>query len=81
MTDSELLEELLAATRELEIEVVWKEGDFAGGFCRLKGRHLLVLSPSLPVNTKIDVICQGLARMDLSSVFLRPAIRQRIESI
>ncbi|HLV01146.1 MAG TPA: hypothetical protein VKZ59_07765 [Acidobacteriota bacterium] len=80
MDDSELLEELLGATRELGVEILWKEGDFASGFCRLKDRRLLVLNPSLPVAKKIEIICQGLARIDHSRIFLRPAIRQRIET-
>ena len=80
MNDSELLEELLKATEELGIEVLWKDGDFKGGFCRIKDRQLLVISPSLPLASKIDLICRGLARLDHSRVFLRPAIRRRIET-
>lgn len=80
MKNTELLEKLEEVVNRLRIELRWDEGEFAGGICRLRDRRIFLINRSLPNFEKISVLCRGLAQLDISSIFIPPAIRARIES-
>jgi len=80
MTEDKILQQLHALVAGLGISCRRSEGDFQGGICRLKGRRFLILNHRLPPSLEIDILCHELAQLDLSNVYLVPALRRQIES-
>ena len=53
--------------------------DGVGGFCKLDQEPIIVLSTSSSRKQRIDIFLGALKRIDTSTVFLPPAIRDLIE--
>jgi hypothetical protein len=79
VTDEELLESLQALTDRLGIRLLRKKGDFEGGIYRLRDQKVFLINTSLSTTEKINIFCKELACLDLSSVFVLPALREMIE--
>jgi len=79
MKDAELIARLSEIAVRLEIDVRLVPGEFSGGSCLLRGRKVLLLNSSMPARRMVEVLCRELAREDLSSVFVLPAVRDLIE--
>ena len=79
MKDAELLEQLEEIVRQLGIELVWDDGEFRGGICRVEGRQLFLMNRILPSSQKVEILCRELSSLDLSQIFILPRVRQRIE--
>ena len=79
MKDAELLEQLEEIVRQLGIELVWDDGEFRGGICRVEGRQLFLMNRILPSSQKVEILCCELSSLDLSQIFILPRVRQRIE--
>jgi hypothetical protein len=78
MKDGELLERLTEVAQKLDIELRWDDGDFAGGYCRLGNRGVILMNRSLPTTRQVDILSRGLCDLDLSNVFMLPVVRRRI---
>ena len=55
----------------------------ASGLCRVRGRPVLVLSASEPIEARIDAVADALRRHGgalLEERFLPPALRERLEA-
>ncbi len=78
MKDTEVLSNLEEITRQLGLELRWEDGHFASGNCRLENRMMFIINSSLPTFQKIEVLCRELSRFDLSQIFIRPDLRDRI---
>ena len=81
MDESAFLRELEELAQSLGIDVRYenfkREGGFtSGGLCRLKGRYLLILHSKAATRDKIDALAAALHRFDLSSVYLKPGVRE-----
>ncbi len=79
MSEAKMLEELTAMIEALGIELRLGAGDFAGGLCRIEGHPVFLLNQTLPTSSRVQVLCRGLSRLDLSRIYLLPAIRSRLE--
>ncbi len=79
MKDTEVLSKLEEIARQLGLELRWEDGHFAGGICRLESRVLFIINSSLPTFQKVEVLCRELSRFDLSQIFIRPDLRDRIQ--
>ena len=79
VTDEELLENLQALTDRLGIRILKKKGDFEGGLYRLRDQTVFLINTSQSTAEKIRLFCRELACLDLSSVFVLPALREKIE--
>ncbi len=71
-----LLEELIA---QMGITLRYEKGDFKGGLCRVGEQRIMILHKALHPSQKIRIMCQELARLDLSQVFIPPKLRDLIE--
>jgi hypothetical protein len=75
--------EELAESLEIEVrhEPIKKEGAFyPGGLCRLEGKYILILNPRATTRDKIQALAKAVNRFDLSQVYLRPGLREFLES-
>ena len=79
MSEAKMLEELEAVVEALGIELRLAAGEFAGGLCRVYGRPVLLLNRKLPTSRRVQVLCRGLSGLDLSGIYLLPAVRSRLE--
>lgn len=79
MSDAELLTELETVMQELGIELRLENGEFNGGLCRIGGRPVFLLNRKLPPARRLQILCHHLSRLDLSTVYLLPAVRDRLE--
>ena len=76
MDDALALSELEELVAKLGIEVRQEDLPGAGGLCQVRGKWILFVSSGLSVSEQVDVIARALGGMDLSSVYVRPALRQ-----
>ena len=74
----ELLIHLEALARQLEIEVRYEAVPGAGGLARYQGRQCFIINCFLSASEKTDILVQAFRKMDLGSMFLKPAIRKAI---
>jgi hypothetical protein len=51
-----------------------------GGLCRVQGRPLIMMDASLPVADRISVLARALSAFDVSSIYVPPLVRARIEA-
>lgn len=79
MSDAELLEELENVMQELGIELRLENGEFNGGLCRIGERPVFLLNRKLPPARRLQILCHYLSRLDLSTLYLLPAVRDRLE--
>ncbi len=71
-----LFEEL---AERLNIELVLGTGDFIGGLCTLKDQKYLVVNKKQPMDFRLRVLAKEFNLMDVSDVYLVPALREYIE--
>lgn len=79
MKEEEILSGLEKVFESLQIEVRYEKGDFAGGYCILKDKPMVIVQNNLQAAQKIKILARELAQMDLQNVFLLPALREAID--
>lgn len=79
MTKKDLLSHLEAVAKQAGVKVIYDELQGAGGLCRCKDRHYLILNTRLSQNQKIDLIAKGLANFNLTGIPLLPEARILLE--
>ena len=75
-----LLNELEEVASRLGLTIILDKGPFTGGACILEGEELIVLNKSTPLEQRIRLLAEALARKDLSGIFLKPAVRLMLEN-
>lgn len=75
----ELLGELERLAGRLDIELRPGNGEFNGGICSIHGKKVFIVNTQLTTQQTVQIFCRELSRLDLSGVFVLPAIRQRLE--
>ncbi|HIG56609.1 MAG TPA: hypothetical protein EYQ18_22035 [Candidatus Handelsmanbacteria bacterium] len=80
MDDSILLQELETLAEDLGIEVRYDAFEGRGGLCRYGGKTYLIASDELNVGEKVNLFCRALSRLSLDAVFIRPQVREKIET-
>ena len=78
MTDREILEKLEELLIRLDIDLVREQGEFSGGLCRVGEENRFILNRTLPLSRQIGILCRDLATVDLSQVYVLPALRAMI---
>jgi len=71
--------ELEALFEKLGYTVVSGKGDFQDGTCLLENEKKLVINVYTPLDLQLDFMLEVLSRMDLSNVFVLPAIRELLD--
>lgn len=74
-----LWNELLGILHQLEIEIRWEAGEFGGGLYSCRGVRRFLLNQGSPREWQINIICRDLSRLDLSQLYISPAVRGYIE--
>jgi hypothetical protein len=79
------LEDLKEAANKLSIEVVTDslfdpEVMIQSGYCKAKGKKMIILDNLLSIEEQNEVILQTLKKFDMEDIYLPSWIRERIES-
>ncbi len=80
MNETALLQELEALAEELAVEVRYDILEGSGGLCRYGGKTYLILSRELNTAEKLHVFAHALSRLSLDAIFVRPQVREFIET-
>ena len=78
-------EELIVMFEELadrlNVKLVQDKGDFAGGSCLLREENFIVVNKRKPLEQRLKVLAREFGKINLTDVYLVPALRSYIESI
>jgi|AP95_1055475.scaffolds.fasta_scaffold02518_8 hypothetical protein len=75
-----LLTELEDLAADLAVDIRFEELESAGGLCRYGGRTCLLVNRRLSVLERVDLISTELASLPLEDIFIRPRLRELLES-
>lgn len=64
---------------EVSINLVFEEGDFRTGFCKVNGQSYIFINKNITKELKVNNIIKALKEADLSNIFIKPAIRELLE--
>jgi hypothetical protein len=82
MNDQRILEELLALLQQGKVQIRQDAlGGSGGGLCTVQGKKIFFLDTQAPTDMMIQMCAEALPDvLDIESVYIRPQIRQLIES-
>jgi len=80
-----VLGHLEALAEQLGVEIRYEpmEGETVlspGGMCRIRGAQVIIVNSKSPPGDQIHTLVKALRRLDLSRIYLRPGIRDLLES-
>ena len=64
----------------LEVKIIHDKGNFKGGYCLLEKEKIIVINKLKPLEQRIRALAQAFSRLDISTIYLKPAIRDIIDS-
>lgn len=84
MDDHIALDQLEALAYSLGVEVRYEripqdDVTISGGLYRLKGKNVIVVDARASVKDRVRTLVQALKPFDLTNVYVRPALRERLE--
>lgn len=71
------LEDLL---EKLGYTVVYGKGDFKEGTCLIEHEKKVVINEYTPLDLQVDFLTEVASRLDLSNVYVLPALRELIDA-
>ena len=80
MKPTAVFQEFEQIAEELEIRILQEKGNFNGGYCLLEEKHIIVINKLKPIEQRIQALAQAFAKLDTSQIYLKPAIREMIET-
>jgi hypothetical protein len=85
MVETAILRQLEELAERLGVQVLYEhltseELVVKSGTCTLRGQLLVIIDQQLPPSGRIQVLVDCLARFDLSTIYVVPAIRELIEA-
>lgn len=86
MDETAALGHLEALAHGLGIDIRYEvmEGETAfssGGLCRLKGKQVIIMNKRAEKREKIQTLARALRRFELGHIYVRPAVRDLLESV
>lgn len=78
MKEEEILSGLEKLVESLSIQLRYEKGDFAGGYCVLKDKRMMIVNSALTSAMRLKILARELATMNLDDVFVLPALREVI---
>ena len=75
-----VFQEFEQIAEELNIRILQEKGNFNGGYCLLEEQRIIVINKMKPLEQRIRALAQAFSRFDTSQIYLKPGIREMIES-
>ncbi len=80
MKAEQIVRELEDVARQLGVDVRLERGSFRGGLCLIDDEKVIVLNKRQPAESRLAILAESLRTLPVDSVFMRPAVRQALES-
>ena len=80
MKPDKIFQELEDIAEILNIKIIQEKGNFKGGYCLLEKEKIIVINKLKPVEQRVRALAQAFSRLDTSKIYMKPAIREFIES-
>lgn len=81
MDTEQIVEELEAIARQLEIEVRRERGSFKGGHCQMEESAYIILNKRHPPEAHLAILAASLQHYPLDTVYIKPAVRAALEEV
>jgi hypothetical protein len=62
----------------IRVDTMPEETNLAGGLCVVNGKYSVIISSRANAAERIDVMLNALRQMDTESIWLPPAVREKI---
>mgnify|MGYP001281419282 FL=1 len=80
MTPSTIYKEFEKLAESLEIKIIQEKGNFKGGYCLFEKEKVIVINKLKPLEQRIKALARAFSRLDISNIYMKPAIRDIIAS-
>ena len=78
MKKNKVLEEFEILSEQLGFKVINGRGSFSGDSCTIKEEKFIVINKNKPIEQKIKRFAQVFAKLNLTNIYLKPAIRELV---
>jgi len=75
-----IFQEFEQLAQALNVKIVQEKGNFKGGYCLLEKEGIIVVNKLNPIEQRIRALAQAFSILDISKIYMKPAIRSIIDS-
>ena len=75
-----ILQEFEQLAEALDVKIIQEKGNFKGGYCLLEKEGIIVVNKLNPIEQRIRALPQAFSKLDISKIYMKPAIRNIIDS-
>ncbi len=75
-----IYQEFEKLAEQLEIRLVIGKGSFNGDYCLVEEDKYIVINKNKPIEHKIKRLASAFSKLNLSDIYVKPAIRELIET-
>jgi len=75
-----IFQEFEQLAEALDIKIIHEKGNFRGGYCLLEKEGIIVVNKLNPIEQRIRALANAFSRLDISKIYIKPAIRSIIDS-
>ena len=80
MKPDKIFQDLIDISGFLGVKIIQEKGDFKGGYCLLEQEKIIVINKLKPVEQRIKALAHAFSQWDISEIYMKPAVREIIES-
>ena len=80
MRPTQIFQEFEKLAEQLNIRLVTGKGNFNGDYCLVEQDKYIVLNKNRPIEQRLRRLAMAFAQMDLSNIYIKPALRDLIEN-
>ncbi|MBC8257018.1 MAG: hypothetical protein H8E85_06885 [Candidatus Marinimicrobia bacterium] len=80
MKPAKMFQEFEQLAESLEVKIIQEKGNFKGGYCLLEKEKVIVINKLKPLEQRIRALAEAFSRLDISNIYMKPAIRDIIAS-
>lgn len=79
MNREELYSQFEQLVEKMGITLIEDKGDFAGGYCNVKGHPFIVLNKIQPLGQRLRVLAKSFRKLKSKNLYIVPRLRDFIE--
>ncbi len=80
MKPAKIYQEFEQLAESLEVKIIQEKGNFKGGYCLLEKEKVIVINKLKPLEQRIRALAEAFSKLDISNIYMKPAIRDIIAS-
>ena len=75
-----IFQEFEQIAEALDIRIIQGKGNFKSGYCLLEKEEIIVVNKLNPIEQKIQALARAFSKLNISKIYIKPAIRSIIDS-